>query len=61
MEHPNIAIQLSARFPSAQVIRDVRGLLLEYPEKAIGEPDALQILLGSALSTNLGPQLKVIH
>lgn len=60
LEHPSIAIQLITRFSSAQIAREVRALLLEYPEKAVEEPDALQYLLGPSLPSDVGPQLKYL-
>ena len=59
MEHPSIAIHLPTRFPSVQLQRNVRALLLDYPEKAINEPDSLHLLLGPSLPLDLGTQLKV--
>lgn len=59
MEHPSVAIHLETRFPSVQLQRDVRALLLDYPEKAISEPDALHLLVGPSLPLDLGSQLKV--
>ena len=59
VEHPTIAIQLTARFTSAQLYREIHTLLLNAPEAAINEPDALQILLGSSISSDVGPKLKV--
>lgn len=60
LEHPSVAIQLPARFPSLQLSRDLRALLLEFPEAAISEPDALEVLLGSSLPSIVGQQLKVL-
>ena len=60
LEHPSVAIQLPARFPSPQLSRDLRALLLEFPEAAISEPDALETLLGSSLPSTVGQQLKVL-
>lgn len=58
-EHPGLAIQLITRFRSQKLANDVRWLLLNFPERAIGEPDALQILIGSSMSAELLFQLKV--
>ena len=57
-ESPALAIQLVNRFHSARLVNDVRWLLLNFPQKAIHEPDALQILLGSSLSNDVSFQLK---
>lgn len=59
MEHPSLAIHLETRFPSLQLQRDVRALLLDNPEKAISEPDSLRLLLGPSLPLDLSSQLKV--
>lgn len=58
-ENSSLAIQLSARFQSAKLYEDIRGLLLNIPEKALDEPGALEILLGSALPVDVSFQLKV--
>ncbi|KAH0559535.1 hypothetical protein GP486_003947 [Trichoglossum hirsutum] len=49
VESPALAIQLVRRFQYPRIADDVRWLLLNFPEKGIGEPDALEILLGSSL------------
>jgi phosphatidylinositol 4-kinase A len=59
MESPSLAIQLSRRFHSPRLTSDVRWLLLNFPEKAIGEPEALEVLLGPSLPTDVSFQLKV--
>lgn len=58
-EHPGLAIQLNTRFQSQKLANDIRLLLLNCPEKAIEEPDALQILLGATMPTDVSFQLKV--
>lgn len=58
VEHPGLAIQLTTRFASQKLANDVRSLLLKNPERAIGEPDALQILIGPSLTTDISFQLK---
>jgi phosphatidylinositol 4-kinase A len=60
MEHPGIAIQLVARFPSDQVRTGVRFLLLNFPEKALQEADAIELLLGESLPHDLSFQLKYL-
>jgi phosphatidylinositol 4-kinase len=57
--NPSLAIHLTARFNSATLLGDVRALLVKYPEKAINEPEALHILLGTTLPTDVSSQLKV--
>jgi phosphatidylinositol 4-kinase len=59
MENPGLAIQISSRFPSLKLRTDIRWMLLNFPEKALGEQDSLEILLGSALPSDVSFQLKV--
>lgn len=60
-EDPSIAIQLCTRFVKSQAIHSqVRQLLLQHPEKAIDEPDALYILLGAELPSDIKTQLKYL-
>lgn len=59
MESRGLAIQLAARFPSSKLHGEVRRLLLNFPEKALDEPAALEILFGSALPNDVSSQLKV--
>lgn len=59
-ESPGLAIQMAARFSSEKVKRDVRWLLLNFPEKALDEADALPILLGPELPSDVSFQLKYL-
>ena len=59
IEHPGLAIQLTARFASPKLASDVRSLLLRFPERATEESDALQILIGPSLPTDVSVQIKV--
>ena len=60
-EDPRIAIQLVTRFPHSQrMAQDVRRLLLNQPEKSISDPDALHILLGTSLPSDVKTQLKYL-
>jgi len=58
-ENPAIAIYFVSRFSSQRVIDSVRWFLLNQTELAIHEPDAIQVLLGSALPHDVSSQLKV--
>lgn len=58
-ESSALAIELCARFQSPRIHKEVRTLLLSHPEKAVSQPDALTILLGRSLPTDLSTQLKV--
>ncbi|KAI0135195.1 hypothetical protein F4814DRAFT_400132 [Daldinia grandis] len=59
-EHPSIAIELVSRFSIPAVHNEVRWLLLNFPAKAISEPEALPILLGGELPSDVGFQLKYL-
>lgn len=54
-------MQLVARFPSPKLHEQVRWLLLNFPDKAIAEPEAAQLLLGNALPNDVSFQLKVCY
>ncbi len=57
---PGIAIQLATRFPSEPLRQAIRFLLLNFPEKAIDEADALEILLGPSLPSDVTFQSKYL-
>ncbi|MCJ1288922.1 phosphatidylinositol-4- kinase [Xylographa carneopallida] len=59
-ESPRLAVQLQTRFQLPSLAREVRWLLLNSPEAAIGEPDALQIMLENGLPTDISYQLKYL-
>lgn len=52
-------MQLATRFPSSKLQNDVRWLLLNFPDKAMNEPDAIEVLLGVSLPQDISFQLKV--
>jgi phosphatidylinositol 4-kinase len=58
-ESPSLALQLISRFPSARLQKEIRWLLLNFPDKAISEPEAVHILLGGSLPSDVNYQLKV--
>ena len=58
-ESPSLAIELTKRFQHPRVHREVRWLLLNFPERAVSEPEAIPILLGGALPGDISFQLKV--
>jgi phosphatidylinositol 4-kinase len=61
IEDSGLAIQLVTRFSSFETIRnDVRFLLLNFPEKALQEADAVDLLLGDALPSDISFQLKYL-
>ena len=57
-ESPALAIQLLTRFQQDALHRDVRFLLLNFPEKALDESDAVDLLLGDSLPQDVSFQLK---
>ncbi|KAG5925839.1 hypothetical protein E4U42_003902 [Claviceps africana] len=56
----SIAIELSARFQSPRIHREVRQLLLSSPEKAIADPEALPLMFGGYLPDDVNSQLKYL-
>lgn len=59
-EAPSIAIGLVARFPqNPKIHKEVRWLLLNFPSKAVNDPEALSVLLGGSLPVDVSFQLKV--
>ncbi|KAI5295141.1 phosphatidylinositol-4- kinase [Ascosphaera acerosa] len=58
--HPNLAVQLSIRFPSPKIKGEVRALMLEHPEQAIGSADNLEVLLGPVLPPDVSRCLKYL-
>jgi phosphatidylinositol 4-kinase len=61
VENPAIAVHLVQRFQSVQLAQEVRWLVLNFPHKVLEEPDALEILLGSQMPSDVSFQLKVPH
>lgn len=59
-EHPKLAVTLVTRFPSDNVRRDVRFLLLNFPDKAIDVSEALEVLLGPSLPNDVNFQLRYL-
>ncbi|KAJ5193019.1 hypothetical protein N7449_009161 [Penicillium cf. viridicatum] len=57
-ENAGLAIQMAARFPSPKMQADVRSLILNFPEKVIEEPSALEIMFDNCLPADVGSQLK---
>jgi phosphatidylinositol 4-kinase len=58
-ENPAIAVQLAHRFPSPQLSGALRFYLLSFPEKVLGNCDALEMLMGPSLPPDVTFQLKV--
>jgi phosphatidylinositol 4-kinase len=57
-ENPAIAVHLLKRFQSQRLNTEVRWQVLNFPHKVLDEPDALEILLGSLLPSDVSFQLK---
>jgi len=60
VENPSLAVHLAQHFNSTIVTSELRWLLLNFPEKVLDEPDALEMLLGSSLPNDVSFQLKVL-
>lgn len=59
-EDAGLAIQMAARFPSPKMQDDVRLLILNFPEKVIEEPSALEIMFDNCLPDDVNSQLKYL-
>ncbi|KFA64117.1 hypothetical protein S40285_00875 [Stachybotrys chlorohalonatus IBT 40285] len=59
-QDPAIAIELATRFQFPRLHRDIRSLLLTMPERAIYEPEALQLMFGGHLPDDVASQLKYL-
>ncbi|VDB90811.1 Bgt-5058, partial [Blumeria graminis f. sp. tritici] len=59
-ESPALAIQLATRFPSTKLHKEVRWILLNFPERAISDPNAVHILLGTTFPDDVSSQLKYL-
>ncbi|RMZ89109.1 hypothetical protein DV736_g3660, partial [Chaetothyriales sp. CBS 134916] len=60
-ESPALAIQLVPRYTSLDTIRrDVRFLLSNFPQKALDDPYAVDLLLGDSLASDLSFQLRYL-
>ena len=59
-ENSSLAIHLTNRFASSGLVGDIRTKLVNHPEIAIEEPDALQLLIGSSLPGDLSTQLRCL-
>lgn len=59
-ESPGLAIQLAARFQSPKMHSDIRWLIMNFPEKAIEEASALEIMFESCLPSDVNFQLKYL-
>lgn len=59
-ENPSLALQLVTRFYDEQLRRQVRFLLFNFPEKALDDANALDLLLGDALPSDVSFQLKYL-
>ncbi|ORY12140.1 phosphatidylinositol 4-kinase-like protein STT4 [Clohesyomyces aquaticus] len=59
-ENPALAVHLPQRFQSQRLSTEVRWMVLNFPHRVIDEPDALEILLGNSLPTDVSFQLKFL-
>ncbi|ODA81921.1 hypothetical protein RJ55_00426 [Drechmeria coniospora] len=60
LQDPAIAVELATRFHSPRLHREVRALLLNTPEMAIFEPEALPLMFGGQLPDDVNSQLKYL-
>lgn len=58
-EAPALAVHMPARFPGKRYHIEVRKLMLMYPEKVVGIPEALMLFLGDHIPNDVNFQLKV--
>lgn len=58
-EKPSLAVHLRKRFQNQRLDSEVRFLILNFPQRVLDEPDAIEILLGSQLPNDVNFQLKV--
>ncbi|KAJ9157387.1 Phosphatidylinositol 4-kinase stt4 [Pleurostoma richardsiae] len=59
-ESPSIAVELATRFQNPRIYKEVRWLLLNFPSRAINDPEALALLLGPELPDDVSFQLKYL-
>lgn len=59
-ENPSLAIHLVTRFPYPRIVKEVRWLLLNFPAKAVAEPEALPVLYDGSLPEDVSFQLKYL-
>ena len=60
VENPRLAIYLADRFQSQEVSHHVRSLLLNDPESGVRIPDALHLLLGRSMPTDIAIQRRYL-
>ncbi|KAL1304624.1 hypothetical protein AAFC00_003589 [Neodothiora populina] len=59
-ENTSLATQLALRSHSPRVQAEIRWQLVNHPERALDEPEALQLLLGTSLPNDVSFQLKYL-
>lgn len=59
IENPLVAVHLTQRFQLPRLTQEVRWQVLNFPHKVLDDPDALELLLGNQLPTDVSFQLKV--
>lgn len=60
LEDSSLAIHFPTRYRSPRLADEVRLLLMSFPERATAEPDALKVLLGNSLPSDVTVQMKVV-
>ena len=59
-ENASIAINLCERFKAESLKTSTRRRILQDPESAVHDPRAVQLMLGSSLPNDVGPQLQYL-
>ena len=59
-EDPSLAIHLVTRWPNEEMRKNVRFLLLNFPQRALSEPNGVDLLLGDSLPGDVSFQLKYL-
>lgn len=60
-QHPAIAIELATRFHYPRLHSEIRSLILGMPDRAVDEPEAIPLIFGGQLPSDVNSQLKVSH
>ncbi len=59
-EDPSLAIQLVTRWPNDEMKKNVRVMLLNFPQKALSEANGVDLLVGDTLPNDVSVQLKYL-
>ena len=59
-EDASLAIHLVTRWPNDDMRKNVRFMLMNFPQKALSEPNGIDLLLGDSLPSDVSFQLKYL-